>query len=100
MLQPWISEEAAVSEAPADGGEAAPVTPLRRHLGELLDLIGECALVGRARVPERMWRDLRAQSKSLGLLQIPDTIGPASVLALSGLVVFALAGQSGALRYS
>ncbi len=96
MLQPWVDENPdPLADAPAGAAGAAPATPLRRHLAELLDLLGECGLVGRAQVPERLWRDLREQSKAAGLPHVAEWIAPASALTLSAEVVYGLAGPDG-----
>ena len=95
MLQPWLDEDATLApQVPSGVAAGALLDPLRRYLAELLDLLGECALVGRARVPARLWKDLCEQSKAAGLLQIAELVAPNSVLTLSAVVVFGLMGRS------
>ena len=91
LLQPWIGGDA----VPATGQLAAEQAvsaeaPLRRHVGELLDLLGELALVGRPRISARLWQDLGDQSKALGLVHVAGFVQPGSALTLCALVVFAL----------
>jgi hypothetical protein len=106
MLQPWVFQPSLVQPSlvqPSLGGDTGSPTerlpadldlraeaPLRRHVGELLDLLGELALVGRSRANAKLWQDLRIQSQALGLAHIPKFIQPASVLTLSAFVAFAL----------
>ncbi len=96
MLQPWVSEEVVAATEAQSAARETLGAPLRRHLAELLDLLGECVIVGRDRVAPRLWADLRRQSQQLGLTEIPGLIAPHSALALSALVVYALAGETAA----
>jgi len=91
ILQPWIADETGpASERIAAAPQAAQASPLRRHLGELLDLLGEAALVrtiaGYAAV-------VAGSSHSIQSIRAPtpDSVEPGSALALSALVVYALA---------
>jgi hypothetical protein len=91
LLQPWIHDDhVACSDKTAPPRQQGVVDPLRRHLGELLGLLGEVVVLGRDRVPARLWHDLRAQSTALGLVRVPEIIKPDSVVTLGALVAYAL----------
>jgi hypothetical protein len=90
LLQPWICDDTVVRSDRIAGPQCGEVEPLNRHLGELLGLLGEAAVLGRGRVPSRLWQDLRRQSSALGLVKIPEYVKPDSVVTLAAVVAFAI----------
>jgi hypothetical protein len=91
LLQPWICDDAiSRSDRIPARLQHNDVDPLRRHLGELLGVLGEVAVLGRDRVPGRLWQDLRAQSSALGLVKLPEYVKPDSILTLAAIVAYAI----------